>query len=127
MPSDYLINKTLTPKIDTFSFGVVLLELATGILAYDQSRLKNKSIKEYVEYVIRTTPDIKFLADERAGEKNIDLALYFIKCGFWCSNKESNKRPEMKIAYKNIAEVVQKINNNEVINPEIFCNICFTS
>lgn len=37
LPREFLINRTLSTKVDTYSFGIVLLELATGLRAYDKS------------------------------------------------------------------------------------------
>lgn len=35
LPTEFLERHTLTTKIDTYSFGIVLMQLATGFPAYD--------------------------------------------------------------------------------------------
>lgn len=37
LPAEFLTEKALSTKVDTYSFGVVLLELATGLRAYHRS------------------------------------------------------------------------------------------
>ena len=43
LPDDFLINRIFTTKLDVFSFGVVLFELATGLKAYDCNRASEQS------------------------------------------------------------------------------------
>lgn len=38
LPDDYLRHKKLSVKVDTYSYGVVLFELCTGLRAYDEKR-----------------------------------------------------------------------------------------
>jgi len=38
LPIEFLASKKLSTKVDTFSFGILLLELITGLRAYDPHR-----------------------------------------------------------------------------------------
>jgi len=40
LPDEYLRSKKLSTKVDTFSFGIVLFEVATGQRAYEEKRRK---------------------------------------------------------------------------------------
>lgn len=37
LPREFRVHRTLSTKVDTYSFGIVLLELATGLRAYNKS------------------------------------------------------------------------------------------
>lgn len=40
LPDEYLRSKKLSTKVDTYSFGIMLYEIATGQRAYEESRSK---------------------------------------------------------------------------------------
>lgn len=40
LPDEYLRSKKLSTKVDTYSFGIVLFELASGLRAYEEHRPK---------------------------------------------------------------------------------------
>ena len=40
LPEEYMRSKKLSTKVDTYSFGIVLFELATGLRAYEEGRAK---------------------------------------------------------------------------------------
>lgn len=42
LPADYLRSKKLSVKVDTYSYGIVLFELCTGLRAYDEKRERGK-------------------------------------------------------------------------------------
>lgn len=47
LPREFLVDRTLSTKVDTYSFGIVLLELATGLKAYDKSyEFLNKYVRK---------------------------------------------------------------------------------
>ncbi|KOX69995.1 Serine/threonine-protein kinase pelle [Melipona quadrifasciata] len=45
LPEEFLHGRKLSTKIDTYSYGIVLFELATGLSAYDESRTLNFQCK----------------------------------------------------------------------------------
>ncbi|KAL7305194.1 hypothetical protein TKK_0002584 [Trichogramma kaykai] len=97
LPDDYIIGKNLSTKIDTYSFGIVLFELATGLAAYDSSRPSNKLLKEYIDSF--TIKRLELIHDHRAGDKLRGIAHYLIILGKWCTNKSAHDRPEMSEVY----------------------------
>lgn len=46
LPSEYLRNKMLSPAVDVYSYGIVILEMATGRRAYDGKRLLINSVED---------------------------------------------------------------------------------
>ncbi|XP_032457556.1 pelle-like serine/threonine-protein kinase pik-1, partial [Nasonia vitripennis] len=67
LPEEYIFKGTLSTKIDTYSYGIVLFELATGLSAYDKSRPTNKKLKEYVDSF--QDKDLHLFMDKKAGDK----------------------------------------------------------
>lgn len=46
LPAEFLLYKILSIKVDSYSFGIVLFELATGLRAYD-----NRSYKYLISHI----------------------------------------------------------------------------
>ncbi|UXI22237.1 cytochrome P450 3A [Sarcoptes scabiei] len=46
LPAEYLRNKILSPAVDVYSYGVVILEMATGKRAYDGKKLLINSVED---------------------------------------------------------------------------------
>jgi interleukin-1 receptor-associated kinase 1 len=98
LPEEYIFGRCLSTKIDTYSYGIVLFELATGLSAYDKSRLTNKRLKEYIDNF--DDKDLHLLKDKQAGEKYDEAYKYLMSLGKWCSNKLAEHRPEMSVVYE---------------------------
>lgn len=48
LPDEYLRSKKLSTKVDTYSFGIVLFELATGLRAYEEQRHKKFLVNFFI-------------------------------------------------------------------------------
>lgn len=92
MPDEFLRAKKVSTKVDTYSYGVVLFEIASGLSAYSESRA-NKFLKDHV---INYEGDIKNLIDIRAGPENDKYFYNFIDIGRICVSKRAKDRPEMR-------------------------------
>lgn len=76
-------------KMDVFSFGVVLLELLTGLPPYDE----NRNGLDLVTYIEETVEDsIEFLLDKSAGDWDVPLAQELFNVSQECL-EEKRKRP----------------------------------
>ncbi|XP_011366470.1 interleukin-1 receptor-associated kinase 4 isoform X1 [Pteropus medius] len=94
----------ITPKSDIYSFGVVLLEIITGLPAVDEHREPQLllDIKEEIEDEEKTIEDY---IDEKMND--IDFAsietLYSIASQ--CLHEKKNKRPDIKKVYQLLEEM----------------------
>ncbi|KAI4487172.1 hypothetical protein M0804_005321 [Polistes exclamans] len=100
LPDDFIYKKQLSIKIDTYSYGIVLFELATGLQAYDNSRPKNKFLKEFIDHF--EDQNLHLLIDKKAGEEDKQVYSNFIVLGKWCSNRLAQDRPEMELVFRKL-------------------------
>lgn len=90
LPDEFMKYKKFSTKVDTYSFGVVLFELATGVPAYSNKR-ENKFLRDHVVYWER---DVLELKDPRIqGGENIFKGL--VEIGKGCVKTGAKDRPEM--------------------------------
>uniref|UniRef100_T1JKA5 non-specific serine/threonine protein kinase n=1 Tax=Strigamia maritima TaxID=126957 RepID=T1JKA5_STRMM len=104
LPIEYLQRNALSTKVDTYGFGVVLFEVATGLRAYDDKRgTEKKSLALFVRYYLPS----KWMAicDQNGGKEHSHLCQYFIQLGTRCTEDNKIKRPEMVTVFKELAHV----------------------
>lgn len=99
LPPEYLRHKILSPAVDVYSYGIVLLEMATGKRAYDGKRL----LVDLVEGETHSMPAGKIsysLKDPRlADDTQNDLKIWYellLKLGLNCSHKMKKRRLDME-------------------------------
>nr|XP_023022091.1 interleukin-1 receptor-associated kinase 4-like isoform X2 [Leptinotarsa decemlineata] len=100
----------ISVKLDTFSFGVVLLELITSLPPLDDNRTGN----DLVTHIEETIDDdnILPLVDNRAGsweEENVNYAVELFKVAQSCL-KEKRKRPTMVDVKMTLDELTKNVN-----------------
>ncbi|XP_026823481.1 uncharacterized protein LOC113561334 isoform X2 [Rhopalosiphum maidis] len=99
LPEDFCKNKKLSTKVDTYSFGVVMFEIATGLRAFN--RYKNyKYLKDMVNK--HDTSSIANIADKSAGHDPLHIFEVLINLGKACVVDLAEKRPEMVVVYMNL-------------------------
>lgn len=103
MPDELLREKSLSIKVDTYSYGIVLFELATGLPAYDDSRPENKFLKDFVD--TWDDIDLPVIKDKKAGVQNDQVFGNLILLGRWCTNRMAKDRPEMKDVFRKLNEL----------------------
>ncbi|XP_034941982.1 serine/threonine-protein kinase pelle-like [Chelonus insularis] len=103
LPDEFLRGKHLSTKIDTYSYGIVLFELATGLPAYDDSRPENKFLKDFMDNWNEN--DFPLLADKKAGDEHNEVFYNLIVLGKWCSNRLAKDRPEMEFVYRKLNDL----------------------
>ncbi|CAI6360567.1 unnamed protein product [Macrosiphum euphorbiae] len=92
LPDEFLRGKKFSTKVDTYSFGVVLFEIATGQRAYDSLR-NHKFLKDHVE---NNDCSISDMADAKAGPDENNLYASLMTIGKHCVSYKAKDRPEME-------------------------------
>ncbi|KAB0805396.1 hypothetical protein PPYR_02366 [Photinus pyralis] len=97
-------------KVDTFSFGVVLLELITGLPPLDENR-EGLDIVTHVEEVCEDNSGTFTLTDTKAGSwvakgKNFSEELYQISTK--CLEENKKKRPTMVEISESLAQLIKE-------------------
>lgn len=92
LPVEFLGYKSLSTKVDTYSFGVVLLELVTGLRAYDKFR-QHKFLTRHVLAV----GDDEALMDKKLTitPEAVKICRNLISLGKICIAEKPEQRPEM--------------------------------
>ncbi|XP_064474004.1 interleukin-1 receptor-associated kinase 4-like [Ornithodoros turicata] len=93
----------LSPEMDTYSFGVVIMEVLTGLAPYDNNRVRGKDILSYLEEVY--DDDEMPVPDGSAGYWDLELAQHLHDIGKHCINPEKKRRPTMQMVYDRIVEL----------------------
>ncbi|XP_034237417.1 serine/threonine-protein kinase RIPK-like [Thrips palmi] len=91
LPSEFLRSKKLSTKVDTYSFGVVLFEIATGLRAYDDKRPQ-----KFLRELVKKHTDVHQLMDPKI-EKAPTIFKSFIDLGIVCVSYTPQERPEMSV------------------------------
>lgn len=93
LPNEFLRCKKLSTKVDTYSFGVVLFEIATGLRAFDDKRNP-----KYLKDEVTNHPDdmIIQLIDPKI-ERAPTIFSNLIDLGKVCVRKDPKDRPEMTV------------------------------
>lgn len=95
LPQEYLISKCLSTKIDTYSFGIVLLEIVTALKVYDEKR-QDKHLIDHLFNSLKSTELINLIDKNTEIEPNtIVICEFLVKLGNSCVTKYSRNRPEM--------------------------------
>lgn len=106
IPHEFIHYNFLSTKVDIFSFGVVLFELITGLMAYDSENRVGKNM--YLYNHIKQCADHKELS-QFAGmihdlfsksDKTFKLYRFLFKLGSQCVSDDAEKRPEMTYIFK---------------------------
>lgn len=103
MPEEFLLNKKLSTKIDTYSYGIVLFEMATGLPAYDNSRPEKKYLREVID--TWEEKDLSLLMDKKAGEKDKLVYGNLITLGKLCTHRLAQNRPEMEFIFRKLNDL----------------------
>ncbi|KAK4367680.1 hypothetical protein RND71_011472 [Anisodus tanguticus] len=108
---EYMATGHLYMKSDVYGFGVVLLEMLTGLRAVDPTRPRNKyNLVEWIKPHLTDRRKLKDKIDSRLGGKYPSrAAVQIAQLALSCLGNEPKTRPSMK-------EVVEKLEQIEAAN-----------
>ncbi|XP_049880706.1 serine/threonine-protein kinase pelle isoform X2 [Pectinophora gossypiella] len=104
LPEEYLVSHCLSPAVDVFSFGVVLLELACALPAADRGRPR-PLLSDHVHHAVRGAHDTAYLEDRMiigTELSNPHLCREFIAIGIHCTSYARHQRPTMLQVFKRL-------------------------
>ncbi|XP_044729292.1 serine/threonine-protein kinase pelle-like [Chrysoperla carnea] len=105
LPSDFLRNKHMSTKVDTYSYGVVLFEICIGLNAYIPPPVSNPNACKYLkDYVLENENNILELIDKRCPSENSYIYPILMNIGKRCVSIKAKDRPEMK-------EILEELSN----------------
>nr|XP_027066700.1 receptor protein kinase TMK1-like isoform X4 [Coffea arabica] len=108
---EYAVTGKITTKADVFSYGVVLMELLTGLVALDEDRPEEsqylaawfwhiKSSEEKLMAAIDPALDVK--------EEKLESISIIAELAGHCTAREPNQRPDMGHVVNVLASLVEK-------------------
>jgi interleukin-1 receptor-associated kinase 4 len=100
----------ISTKLDTFAFGVVLLEVLTGLPSYDANRGQDRTdLITHINKEMRKEKDfsIFLLIDKSAGDWPSPSFLKLFDISQKCLTLEVEDRPEMKQIYMLLDELAK--------------------
>lgn len=109
LPPEFLESRALSSQVDTYSFGIVLLEMFTGLRVFDKDRaeplLNNHIMRLYTtnnpNHHVRDLLDKRLAVANRQEEK---MCQQIIMLAIKCIAQKAKRRPDM-------GEVLQEIND----------------
>lgn len=103
------VTGKITTKADVFSFGVVLMELLTGMMALDEDRPEEKQYLAAWFWHIKSDKDKLMAAiDPALDVKELDSISIIAELAGHCTAREPNQRPDMGHAVNVLAPLVEK-------------------
>ncbi|XP_059659646.1 receptor protein kinase TMK1-like [Cornus florida] len=108
---EYAVMGKITTKADVFSYGVVLMELLTGLVALDEQRSEeNRYLAEWFWQIKSNREKLTAAIDPTldAKEETLDSICIVAELAGHCSARDPNHRPDMGHAVNVLAPLVQK-------------------
>ncbi|KAL1362688.1 hypothetical protein HN51_010911 [Arachis hypogaea] len=108
---EYAVMGKITTKVDVFSYGVVLMELLTGLMALDENRPEeNRYLVEWF-WQIKSSKEKLLAAIDPALKATQDIfdSIYIVaELAGHCTAREANHRPDMSHAVNVLSALVEK-------------------
>lgn len=101
----------ITTKVDVFSYGVVLMELLTGLMALDESRSEeSRYLAEWFWRIKSSKEKLMAAVDPALSDDEDTFGTIFIiaELAGHCSAREPNHRPDMSHAVNVLSPLVEK-------------------
>lgn len=98
MPPELLKHQVISTKTDCYGFGVVILQLVTGMQAYDRDRGKFAALVDYVRASCESVMQNQYSLIASVFTTTISshhITNTLIQSGLWCTRNSADERPEM--------------------------------
>ncbi|KAF7823189.1 receptor-like kinase TMK3 [Senna tora] len=108
---EYAVMGKITTKVDVFSYGVVLMELLTGLMALDESRTEERRyLAEWFWRVKSSKEKLMEAIDPalEASDETFESICIIADLAGHCTAREPNHRPDMSHAVNVLAALVEK-------------------
>ncbi|KAE9600732.1 hypothetical protein Lal_00045557 [Lupinus albus] len=108
---EYAVMGKITTKVDVFSYGVVLMELLTGLMALDESRPEeSRYLAEYFWRIKSSKQKLMAAIDPALGasEDTFESINIVAELAGHCTAREANHRPDMSHAVNVLVALVEK-------------------
>ncbi|KAL9322631.1 hypothetical protein ACSQ67_010684 [Phaseolus vulgaris] len=108
---EYAVMGKITTKVDVFSYGVVLMELLTGLVALDESRPEESRYLAEWFWRIKSSKEKLMAAIDpvvQASEETFESITIVAELAGHCTAREAHRRPDMGHAVNVLAALVEK-------------------
>ncbi|KAF3439463.1 hypothetical protein FNV43_RR17741 [Rhamnella rubrinervis] len=108
---EYAVMGKITTKVDVFSYGVVLMELLTGLMALDESRSEeSRYLAEWFWRIKSSKEKLMAAVDPAldACEDTFGIISIIAELAGHCTAREPNHRPDMSHAVNVLSLLVEK-------------------
>ncbi|CAL1394990.1 unnamed protein product [Linum trigynum] len=125
---EYAVTGKITTKVDVFSFGVVLMEMLTGLVALDEDRSEEKQYLAAWFWHVKSDKQKLRNAIDPALEPNDETfeSIWTIaELAGHCTAREPSQRPDMGHAVNVLAPLVEKWKPLDD-DPEEYCGIDYS-
>ncbi|KAI4382222.1 hypothetical protein MLD38_008211 [Melastoma candidum] len=108
---EYAVMGKITTKVDVFSYGVVLMELLTGLAALDNERSEEtRYLAEWFWRVMSTKEGLENALDSaiEADEETLESICAIVELAGHCTAREPQHRPDMGHVVNVLVPLVEK-------------------
>ncbi|XP_068662428.1 receptor protein kinase TMK1-like [Aristolochia californica] len=108
---EYAVTGKVSTKVDVFSFGVVLMELVTGLTALDEDRPEeSRYLVEWFWRIKSNKEKLMSTVDQSLGvnEETFESIAIIAELAGHCTARDPNQRPDMGHAVSVLSPLVEK-------------------
>ncbi|WOL04519.1 receptor protein kinase TMK1-like [Canna indica] len=108
---EYAVTGKVTTKVDVFSYGVVLMELVTGLKALDETRPdESRYLASYFIQMKSSKEKLRSIIDPSlvVTDETFDSICIIAELAGHCVARDSHQRPDMSHAVNVLAPLVEK-------------------